>query len=243
MYNSLKNTLIQIIPKKMLFRIEPILRKCFAISKKGNKYECMICKFKASDWVHLQNQDLLCPNCGSLARDRRLWHVLKQNYIKPNIKILDFSPSRSLFRKWKKVSNVKHIATDLSGNFMADVIYDITKIPEKDNHFDLIICYHILEHVIDDRKAMSELFRVLKPKGTIIIQTPFIEGEIYENYAITSESERLTHFGQEDHVRIYSAIGLQKRLEKAGFTVSIEKYEKNEYFGFSDNETLLLATK
>ena len=243
MYSSLKNSLTRFIPKKLLFRIEPILRKCFAIFKRGNHHTCVICDFNASDWVHLQNHDLLCPNCGSLARDRRLWKILKEQYIKTNIDILDFSPSRSLFRKWKKEQNVNHIASDLSGDFIADVTYDITQIPEKENTFDLIICYHILEHVIEDVKAMSELHRILKPNGTIIIQTPFKEGEIYEDYSITSEADRLLHFGQEDHVRIYSVEGLKKRLESVGFTVNIQQFQKDDYLGFSDKEITFFATK
>jgi len=243
MYNTLKNSLTRFIPKKLLFRIEPILRKCYAIFKKGSNHECVICEFKASDWVNLPNHDLLCPNCGSLSRDRRLWQLVKENYIKNDIQILDFSPSRPLFRKWKKEKNVNHIASDLSGDFIADVSFDITQIPEQDNQFDLIICYHILEHVIDDVNAMKELHRVLKPNGTVLIQTPFKEGEIYEDYSITSEAERLLHFGQEDHVRIYSVDGLKNRLENSGFTISVKQFEKDTYLGFSNKEIILFTTK
>jgi predicted SAM-dependent methyltransferase len=243
MYNSLKNNLIRFIPKKLLFRFELILRKCYAILKKGNKYQCVICDFKASDWIHLTNQDLLCPNCGSLSRDRRLWQILKEQFIKSNIHVLDFSPSRALYRKWKKEKNVNHIASDLSGDFISDVTYDITQIPEKENTFDLIVCYHILEHIIEDVKAMSELHRVLKPTGTVVIQTPFKEGDIYEDYSITSETERLLHFGQEDHVRIYAVDELKKRLESVGFTIVVNQYKKDEYLGFSENEIVILATK
>lgn len=243
MYDLLKNSITRFIPKKLLFRIEPILRKCYAVTKQGSNHECVICDFKASDWVQLPNNDLLCPNCGSLARDRRLWQLVKENYIKNDIQILDFSPSRPLFRKWKKEKNVNHIASDLSGDFMADVAYDITQIVEKENTFDLIICYHILEHVIDDVKAMSELYRVLKPNGTVLIQTPFKEGEIYEDYSITSEAERLLHFGQEDHVRVYSVEGLKTRLESVGFDVIVNRFERDTYLGFSANEIVILASK
>lgn len=243
MYNFLKNSVTFFVPKKFLFRIEPVLRKCFAFSKKGNNHECMICNFKNSTWISLPNGDNLCPNCGSLSRDRRLWQLLKEQYIKPNIHVLDFSPSRTLFRKWKKEKNINYKASDLSGDFIADVTYDITQIPEKEHTFDLIICYHVLEHVIDDIKAMNELFRVLKPNGTVFIQTPFKEGEIYEDYTITSESGRLKHFGQEDHVRIYSVNGLKNRLESVGFTVTIQQFQKDDYLGFSANEILLIATK
>ena len=243
MYNSLKNKIVRFIPKKILFRFEPFFRKCFSLFKKGNNHECIICDFKASNWINLPDQNMLCPNCGSLARDRRLWQILKKRYIKPNIQILDFSPSRSLYRKWKKEKNVNHIASDLSGDFMADLAYDITQIPEKDNQFDLIICYHILEHVIEDVKAMCELYRVLKTNGTVLIQTPFKEGEIYEDYSITSETERLNHFGQEDHVRVYSVEGLKTRLESVGFKVIVKRFEKDAYLGFSENELVILASK
>ncbi|MBV2196043.1 MAG: class I SAM-dependent methyltransferase [Flavobacterium sp.] len=243
MYNLLKNSITRFIPKKLLFRIEPILRKCYAVTKQGSNHECVICDFKASDWVQLPNNDLLCPNCGSLARDRRLWQILKEQYIKSNIQVLDFSPSRPIYRNWKKEKNVNHIASDLSGDFMADVAYDITQIVEKENTFDLIICYHILEHVIDDVKAMSELYRVLKPNGTVLIQTPFKEGEIYEDYSITSEAERLLHFGQEDHVRVYSVEGLKTRLESVGFDVIVNRFERDTYLGFSANEIVILASK
>ncbi|MBK6500196.1 MAG: methyltransferase domain-containing protein [Saprospiraceae bacterium] len=79
----------------------------------------------------------------------------------------------------------------------------------ENDKFDLIICYHILEHIIEDMLAMKELFRVLKPKGKIIIQTPFLGETIYEDYSINTPELRLKHFGQKDHVRIYAAQGLE----------------------------------
>lgn len=242
MYQLLKKIVRTIFPKKTLFKIEIYFRKCYALFKKGTKHYCTICEFKASSLESLPNQDMLCPNCGSLSRDRRLWNLISTTYLKPGIHVLDFSPSRSLFRKWKKIKIVDYTASDLSGDFIADVQLDITNISKPDESYDLIICYHILEHVIEDIKAMQELFRVLKPKGTILIQTPFKDGEIYEDYKITSDAERLIHFGQEDHVRFYSVDGLKKRLESVGFTVLINQYEKDDYLGFS-NETTLLATK
>ena len=242
MYSSIKFVLHNLFPKKTLFKVEPYFRKCFAIFKKGTQHYCTICEFKSSSLEYLPNQDLLCPNCGSLSRDRRLWKLISTTYLQPNIQVLDFSPSRSLFRKWKKIKTVDYTASDLSGDFIADVQFDITNISKPDESYDLIICYHILEHVVEDIKAMQELFRVLKPNGTIWIQTPFKEGEIYEDYTITSEVERLIHFGQEDHVRFYSVDGLKKRLESVGFTILVNEYEKDDYLGFS-NEIILLATK
>ena len=242
MYKLLKTIFNTVFSKKLRYQLEPVLRSSYSIFKKGKNHFCVICNFESSSFELLQNNDLLCPKCGSLARDRRLWQILNEKFIKSNINVLDFSPSRTLYRNWKKEVDLKYISSDLSDNFIADVAYDITNIPQEKDQFDLIVCYHILEHVIYDAKAMSELHRVLKPNGTIILQTPFKEGAIYEDYTITSEADRLVHFGQIDHVRYYNVDGLKKRLENAGLKVQVHQYERDNYLGFS-NEVILFATK
>jgi ubiquinone/menaquinone biosynthesis C-methylase UbiE len=195
-------------------------------------------------FIKMQNGELLCARCGSLQRDRRLYHLLQtENLLQGNV--LDFSPSRSLYRKFKKTSGIKYFPSDYSNEFISDHRLDITAINLPDNSFDLIICYHILEHIPDDRKSMTELFRVLKPGGNIFIQTPFKEGEIYEDTSISTEAERKKHFGQADHVRIYSAEGLQERLKQAGFSVSILQFKENVFnkSGFSEKETVIRCRK
>ncbi|WP_130734581.1 bifunctional 2-polyprenyl-6-hydroxyphenol methylase/3-demethylubiquinol 3-O-methyltransferase UbiG [Flavobacterium sp. J27] len=243
MYNNFKRLVHLMVPKRMTFKIEPYLRAVFSITKRGKNHCCTICNFESNEWIIIENKDCLCARCGSLSRDRRLWNIISTHYLKDNIKVLDFSPSRPLYRAWKKQKNIFYSATDLSGDFIADTKYDITNIAQKTNSFDLILCYHILEHIIDDKKAMNELYRVLNPKGTILIQTPFKEGEIYEDYTITSEKERLKHFGQADHVRIYSVNGLKERLENVGFKIEILQFKKDAFLGFSDHETVLIAVK
>ena len=112
-----------------------------------------------------------------------------------------------------------YYSTDISGDFISDYQFNILKIDKRSEQFDLIICYHILEHIQDDIQAIKELYRVLKFSGTAIIQTPFKEGDNYENQSIINSQDRLKHFGQEDHVRIYSIEGLKSRLESCGFQV------------------------
>lgn len=243
MYTFIKKTISFFLPKKLLFSFEPFLRNGYSLFYKGTNHHCVLCDFKANKWINNDKNDKLCPKCGSLSRDRRLWSILKESYLKENSNVLDFSPSRSLFRKWKKEKKIHHIATDLSGNFMADKQFDITQIAVNANTFDIIICYHVLEHVVEDQKAIKELYRVLKPNGTVLIQTPFKEGAIYEDYTITSEKERLKHFGQEDHVRVYSVLGLIERIKKAGFKTEVLNFTTNNYYGFSDKETILIAKK
>ncbi|MCU0429491.1 MAG: class I SAM-dependent methyltransferase [Cytophagaceae bacterium] len=226
--------------------MEPSLRLMYGWWYQGTQHQCPVCEKGNRRWTALKaSGDLLCPHCGSLSRDRRLWQLLQEAPLADGASVLDFSPSRSLFRKLSSWKAIRYEASDLSGNFLAHHQFDITQIPVEDNSYDVILCYHILEHIENDLQAMQELCRVLRPGGLIFIQTPFAES-CYENPAITSEAERLVHFGQEDHVRIYSIDELRKRLESCDFEVQVNRFlssDKTLYYGLSHSETVLIATK
>ncbi|MDQ0593338.1 SAM-dependent methyltransferase [Chryseobacterium ginsenosidimutans] len=243
MYNFLKSVAKNIIPQTALINNEERFRKLLIPFYRGKNHECNICGTKLKNFAQLNNGDLICPVCGSISRARRLYKLLNEEFMKPTMKVLDFSPFRILYKKWKKKSDIQYFATDFGSDFIADYQYDITNIDCKNETFDLIICYHILEHIIDDRKAMSELLRVLKKDGKVLIQTPFKKGEIYEDYSIVTDEGRLKHFGQEDHVRIYSVVGLEDRLKEAGFQVEVRNFEGDKYYGFSQDEKILVCTK
>lgn len=244
MYNQIKKFLSRIIPKDVLIKNEPTIRKVMYLFYKGSKHECNICEKKNRKFVLNQRGEKLCPNCGSMPRDRRLFMEFeKQKPNKESFRLLDFSPSRSLYRKFKSERKINYFPSDLSTNFIAEYQYDITKIPIEDNYFDFIICYHILEHVEKDADAMKELFRVVTENGQILVQTPFKEGNIYEDFSITSPEERLKHFGQDDHVRIYSVEGLKQRLTQVGFKVNTIQFEADEYLGLNKGEIILELTK
>ncbi len=242
MYQTLKKMALAVIPKKLLFENEALFRSIFAFHLRGKKYECTVCTRGLKKFVEIHDGDLLCPFCGSRSRTRRLYSFLKENDLIYG-KVLHFSPSRSVYRLLKKNLSITYFSTDFENEFLADYRYDITQIPSEDNFFNLIICYHILEHIEDDKKAMEELYRVLKPSEPCIIQTPFKEGNIYEDFSKRTPEERLEAFGQEDHVRIYSVEGLQKRLKENGFkNVEIKTFPENKRYGFME-ETVLIAKK
>ncbi len=245
MYNYLKKQLKRLIPESTLVKNEAVLRKMYSFFYSGSSHQCNICNKKLRTFIQLKNTDLLCPSCGSLARNRRLFqYITKAQQLKGTV--LHFSPSRSLYRLLKHMSTIQYFSTDFENEFLADYKYDITHISQKDNTFNTILCYHILEHIEADIKAMKELYRVLKPMGKIYIQTPFKTGEIYEDASIVSPIEREKHFGQKDHVRIYSVEGLKTRLTSVGFHVEIKTFHKQKedlYLGLQSPETILIASK
>ena len=145
----------------------------------------------------------------------------------------------------KKIKNIHYTSTDYENEFIAENHFDITRLPIPCEAYDLIICYHILEHIEDDIAAMKELYRVLKFGCSCIIQTPYKVGEIYENRTIQSPQERLKHFGQKDHVRIYSLKGLIERLKAVGFKTTIKTFKesKENYFGYKEEGSIIIASK
>ena len=242
MYKKLKNITKFIIPKSIIRKIEKLIRGLVSLPYRGSRYECNVCETKLRKFIILDNGNKLCPNCGSLPRTRRLWDLIKFDL--EGKTVLHFSPSNSLNQRIVKSNVKKYITTDYEGEFQADEQYDIQAIELPDNSIDIVLCYHILEHIPNDRDAIDELYRTLKPGGVCYIQTPFKDGNIYEDDTITSPEDRLNHFGQEDHLRIYSVEGLKSRLEKSGFIVEVLTYEnENDSNGFKQDETIIRAKK
>ena len=243
MYEALKKIGYYFIPKKFIKNNEGFIRNIISIKYLGNKYQCNICSFNMSSFILQKNEEKICPKCGSLSRNRRLWDLIKGKI--QSKEILHFSASKSISQKINKSSHNSYITSDYEDEFEAIKKYNIENIDEDKDTFDFIICYHILEHIENDESAMNELYRILKPNGECYIQTPFKKGNIFEDTSIVSPEERLKYFGQEDHVRIYSVDGLKKRLEKAKFKVSVKHFKeaKNNKFGFHEDETVLIAQK
>jgi SAM-dependent methyltransferase len=242
MYQTLKKLALTLVPKKILFENEVALRSIFAFHLHGKNHSCSVCDRGLKKFIALPPAELLCPFCGSRSRTRRLYKVLKENnYL--NGKLLHFSPSRSVYKLLRKNPNITYFSTDYENEFIAEYTYDITQIPQENNTFDIIICYHILEHIENDTKAMEELYRILKKDGVCILQTPFKEGAIYEDFSIKTPKERLKAFGQEDHVRIYSVEGLVERLRNNGFqNIEIKNFEADKFYGFKE-ETMIILKK
>jgi predicted SAM-dependent methyltransferase len=168
-----------------------------------------------------------CPICGSSDRNRLYAIYLKERVSHPErnnkkLKFLDIAPDLNLSTWIKKNESIDYRSVDLYMPGVDDKA-DITDLNIYDtSRFDIILCSHVLEHIENDRLAMSEIFRVLKPGGFAIIMVPILLTlkEDIENSLWKTESERWKYFGQNDHVRLYSKPGFIKKLQETGFKVN-----------------------
>lgn len=252
MYKLLKEIYRKLIPNKFHYIIEPYLRAIiYYLIYRGDTIQCNICLSKSKKFIpisFINSKDKICPKCGSLSRSRALSFYIFKYFQNINHNILEFSPHRSLHDLFKsKFPN--YISSDYENQFYAQKKYDITNIDVSDNSYHLIICFHVLEHILDDGKAIKELNRILKKNGALIIQVPLKTGKTYEDFKITTKADRLKAFGQEDHVRIYGEKSLEEKLKAFQFNVEIINISKGisevekKLYGISDKEIIFQCIK
>lgn len=171
----------------------------------------------------------LCPNCLSLERHRIIWLYLKEktDFFTSKAKMLHIAPELCFIDRFEGLENLEYITADIESP-LAKVKMDVHDIPFENNSIDIIFCNHVLEHVKDDIKALSEMKRVLKPGGWAILQIPFffpLKEKTYEDASITDPKEREKAFGQDDHVRMYGK-DYGDRLASVGFEVLADDFVK-----------------
>lgn len=175
-----------------------------------------------------QRENVLSPSTLSLERHRLFWLYLinETDFFKAPKKVLHFAPEQAFYKRFKKMTNLEYVTTDLNSP-LADVKADICNLPFEDQTFDVILCNHVLEHIPEDTKAMQELYRVLKVGGMGIFQIPqdLSREKTFEDNSITDKKERQKIFGQYDHVRIYGCDYFDK-LRSIGFKVDEVDYTK-----------------
>jgi SAM-dependent methyltransferase len=178
--------------------------------------------YSLDDFETLNHRRYTCPVCFSSDRDR-LYKLYVDRFMQPDgiRRVLEFAPSAPLSAYLRSRGDFQYRTADLMMAGVDDVV-DITEMPAYANDsFDFSICSHVLEHVVDDGRALSELYRVLAPGGRGIVMTPVApEGSFDEDPAVTDEKERWRRFAQGDHLRLYDRSTLCARIQKTGFELS-----------------------
>ncbi|MGA9874569.1 MAG: methyltransferase domain-containing protein [Solirubrobacteraceae bacterium] len=195
---------------------------------RGDAKACPCCegRFRAMRRFH-GRPDARCPGCGALERHRSLWLFLRDEFGIERLRgrMLHVAPEVIFERKFAALPNLEYIRGDLAPQRPGIRRLDVTSIDFPDDTFDIIVINHVLEHVPDDRAAIAELRRTLRPTGVVIMQHPRDEAlaETYEDSSIVTKADRRQHFGQVDHVRLYGR-DFFDRLRAGGFDVETHRY-------------------
>ncbi len=223
---------LNLIPRPLLIKGSYLARPVVAWWYRGKRYEDPIdgAAFKSflPYGYEKVRENVLSPSTLSLERHRLLWLYLNNEtdlLTRPQ-KLLHFAPEQCFYSRFRESETLNYTTTDLNSP-LADVKADICDLPFSDNEFDFILCNHVLEHIPDDKRAMRELYRVLKPGGRAVFQIPLeMDRETtFEDDSITDRKERARIFGQYDHVRVYG-MDYFERLENIGFKVTALDYTK-----------------
>jgi SAM-dependent methyltransferase len=235
----------KLIPYSIVITLRQLKQSLESLYFIGNKYECPFCKGYYRKFLpggenlpFFENKiiigggrrdNMLCPRCHSTDRDRLIHYYLTTNQLicQQHYALLHIAPEPSLRKYLKKKANLTYISGDKFEKGYNGFYYnpdtislDLTALPFQDRCFDIIICNHVLEHIVDETKALQEVHRVLKPGGWAILQVP-IDSELKETTEnkLYSDEERVIYYGQKDHVRLYG-LDYPSRLETHGFKVT-----------------------
>ena len=193
-----------------------------------------------------------CPRCDAFDRDRLtaiyLEEVFRTFDLDRTYRLIEFAPGDALHKKLKRYPFISYRSADLSRKTVHERI-DLTAMEGYADHsVDIILCSHVLEHIPDDRKAMREIARVLKPDGFAILLVPLVIGveETHEDPRIDTEALRWKYFGMGDHVRQYGKRDFLDRLDTAGLRVEqlgIEHFGAEVFHraGIAENSVLYVA--
>ena len=247
--------ILNLVPRTWLIQLSIMFRPLIKLYYMGNRFTDPIDGSSYRKFLpygyQKSRKNALCPGTLSLERHRLLWLYLerKTSFLDDSIKVLHVAPEQVFYKKFKSFSHWDYTTTDLFSP-LADVKADLCNLPFESNTYDLILCNHVLEHIPDDEKAIKEIYRILKPRGTAILQVPLNENRntTFEDNSIEDPKERARIFGQYDHVRIYGK-DYYDRLKSIGFEATADDFintlseQEQEKFGLPKDERIPVVKK
>lgn len=253
--NALVRFFLNLIPRKFLIALSPLLSRVLTLALRGNRVECLICGKRFRKFLpygyETSRPNVLCPNCLSLERHRLIWFYLKNrtDFFEREASFLHMAPEQCFYHRFRAMDNLEYVTADLESP-LAEVKLDIQHMPFEDNRFDVVFCNHVFEHIPDDKRAMREVLRVMKPGAWAVLQVPQKAGAAttYEDDSVTDAAERARLFGQYDHLRLYGK-DYGDVLRGQGFDVEeldIPREigpELTEKYRLSKNEILYIGRK
>jgi predicted SAM-dependent methyltransferase len=264
----------KILKKKIKpFLVLPFLNIWKMINRLGKYKECYICKttfyrfskfrggmkkrpefIRKLDTVGSDTDNFRCFYCQANDRERHLFMFFDKINLWDKIKgsrILHFAPEKNLSVKICQLSPLEYIKGDLHPKDGTIKKIDATQIEFANEIFNFIICNHVLEHIPDYLQAIKEIYRLLKPGGIAILQTPYSKflKQNFEEQNINTDQLRYYFYGQSNHVRLFSEKHFFNDLKKVGFNLNIVlnkdcfDNQKCYYYGVNKKEDLVMVVK
>lgn len=233
---------------------------------------CCVCEQKVGPWLSYKGgwkkapilmtdlevigsdlDNFSCRACDSHDRERHLILYMEKMGLFKELQqssVLHFAPEKHLSNCIDDSIPKEYIKADLYPKEKDIKKIDMLRIPYDDNRFEFVIANHVLEHVPDYKAALSELYRVLKPNGWAILQTPYssVLENTWEDHGVITNKQRLQVYGQEDHVRLFGQ-DIFNHIVNAGFISHLVQHESllngisTKKYGVNSHEPFMLFSK
>lgn len=208
----------------------------------SNGRVCPCCGFVGEKFAEIDGKERLCPVCKARERHRKFCAIL---HCPPNrggiswksgaqpFRLLHFGPQMSMYRLIEAMEppleqmGLDFFAPGYSHNRSIVSHADVTNLTFEDQTSDGIVILHVLEHIRELDRALSELRRVLKSSGWIYVEVPCwsLKGNVTVDCRKYTTGEDLTRCaGQFDHVWKFDCSHFSLVLLKNG--LACERFEE-----------------
>lgn len=230
------------------FPVKEALARIRSVIYRGDKVECGCCGGTYKLFLYNPYLTALCPNCLSYERYRLLCRFLAEetDFGSRPMRVLDVAPMWCFQEFCRGYENVDYVSVDIASP-LAMIKMDLRDLEFKDETFDCLFCYHVLEHIDDDMQALREMFRVLKTGGWGIIQVPIHIEKTMDRDSLSKEDQD-EFIRWDDHLRAYGK-DFKQQLEAAGFEVEISRFVKKfspeeiKRYGLDVTEEIYISRK
>ncbi len=171
----------------------PIVVASTKLGISNHGFDCPVCGY-SGPFLNIRRKNASCPQCGSAERHRLQFLVvqkLQKRYDFSKMAMLHVAPEQCFYKLFKK-QFAKYTTIDIEKKENIDYQADLCDLPFENSSYDCVFASHVLEHIKEDRKAISEIRRVLKPGGFAILPVPvtvqrtieYPEPNPYEEYHV-----------------------------------------------------------
>jgi SAM-dependent methyltransferase len=162
-----------LVPRRLRPLATRLAGRVLVLALAGDAVSCPCCG------VHLRRfaayPSLYCPRCGSYERHRLLALLLdrRPDLLAPPLALLQVSPDRPLEPLLAR-DGIDRVSIDLDDTTV-DLRMDVEQLSFEDGSFDAVLALHVLDAVGDQRRALAELRRVVRPRGLALFQVAVLE--------------------------------------------------------------------